>query len=138
MQLSSVFAVALSVLSLVSALPLHRLSVSPALVWHVADFSTGCSPGGCVYNFNITGVASQNTPGFHTHCSGTNVQKDFVFCDDKHVKAKVVTQLYPAWTVEVQHAWFHGQAEFYASGRANVTSTLKNFTIPVTEVYGVA
>lgn len=91
-----------------------------------------------MYNFNITGVASQNTPGFHTHCSGTNVQDDFAFCDDKHVKAKVVSQLYPVWTIHVQHAWFQGEAEFYAVGHANVTSTQKNFTIPVTEVYGVA
>ncbi|KNG80868.1 dual specificity phosphatase, catalytic domain protein [Aspergillus nomiae NRRL 13137] len=133
MQLSSVFTVALSALNLASALPLHRLDTSPALSWHVSNFNTGCSPGGCVYNFNITGVASQNTPGFQTHCSGTNVQDDYAFCDDKLVKAKVVSQLYPVWTVHVQHAWFHGEAEFYALGHANVTSTQKNFTIPVTE-----
>ncbi|GAB1204862.1 hypothetical protein BDV32DRAFT_127922 [Aspergillus pseudonomiae] len=138
MQLSSVFTVALSALNLASALPLHRLDTSPALSWHVSNFNTGCSPGGCVYNFNITGVASQNTPGFQTHCSGTNVQDDYAFCDDKLVKAKVVSQLYPVWTVHVQHAWFQGEAEFYALGHANVTSTQKNFTIPVTEVYGVA
>ncbi|KAE8148439.1 hypothetical protein BDV25DRAFT_131216 [Aspergillus avenaceus] len=138
MYFSSLFTVALSILSFAAALPLHRLNHSPALFWHVSDFNTGCSPGGCTYDFNITGIASKNTPGFKTHCSGTSVQDDLVFCDDKHVKAKVAPRLYPAWTVQVQHAWLQGEAEFYAGGTANVTSTMKNFTIPVTEVYGVA
>ncbi|KAE8350098.1 hypothetical protein BDV28DRAFT_151253 [Aspergillus coremiiformis] len=130
MHLSSFFTVVFSALHLASARSAHRLQNNPALSWHVDDYSAGCSTGGCVYNFDITGIATQNTPGFQTHCSGTNTQEDFAPCDDKNVKAKVLSQLHPMWTVEVQRAWFRGDSEFYAEGQVNVTPSQNNFTIP--------
>ncbi|EAW14056.1 uncharacterized protein ACLA_070890 [Aspergillus clavatus NRRL 1] len=120
-----------------SAVPLSQ-TPNPALTWHVSDFSTGCSPGGCVYRFNILGIAAPNTPGFNTTCNGTDVQEDYAFCQDKHIKANVIPLPYPLWKVDAIHAWFKSGAEFYAEGSANVTSSMENFTIPVTRTYGVA
>lgn len=142
MQLTSILTVALSALSFTSAAPVTAAAraASPSLTWYVSDFNTGCSPGGCLYSFHITGIASQNTPGFSTHCNGTTTQEDYAVCDNEHVEAQVKSELYPAWNVKAKHSWYQnqGQAEFFALGQANVTSTMKNFTIPVTEVYGVA
>ncbi|GES57049.1 dual specificity phosphatase catalytic domain protein [Aspergillus terreus] len=139
MQLTSLLAVALSTLAAAVPVTPGARADSPSLTWHVSNFDTGCSPGGCVYTFNISGVASQNTPGFNTHCNGTTTTSDgdeYTLCDDKHVKAQVVTKPYPVWNVKAQHSWFtnQGQAEFFALGQTNVTSSIKNFTIPVTEV----
>ncbi|KAF9893756.1 hypothetical protein FE257_009926 [Aspergillus nanangensis] len=142
MQLTSVLTVALSALTLTSANPITPMARAgnPSLIWHASNFETGCSPGGCTYHFNITGAASENTPGFSTSCSGTTTQEDYALCNDKHVKAQVIPELYPMWNVKVQHSWDanQGQAMFFALGQANITSSMKNFTIPVTEQYGVA
>ncbi|KAG2413285.1 hypothetical protein HFD88_002474 [Aspergillus terreus] len=139
MQLTSLLAVALSTLAAAVPVTPGARADSPSLTWHVSNFDTGCSPGGCVYTFNIFGVASQNTPGFNTHCNGTTTTSDgddYALCDDKHVKAQVVAKPYPVWNVKAQHSWFtnQGEAEFFALGQTNVTSSIKNFTIPVTEV----
>ncbi|KAL5363498.1 hypothetical protein BJX96DRAFT_167529 [Aspergillus floccosus] len=139
MQFTSLLAVALSTLAAAVPVTPGARADSPSLTWHVSNFDTGCSPGGCVYTFNIFGVASENTPGFNTHCNGTTTTSDgdeYTLCDDKHVKAQVVTKPYPVWNVKAQHSWFtnQGQAEFFALGQTNVTSSMKNFTIPVTEV----
>ncbi|KAL4876062.1 hypothetical protein BJY04DRAFT_200521 [Aspergillus karnatakaensis] len=112
---------------------------NPALTWHVSGFDVGCSPGGCVYNFNIYGVASPNTPAFNTTCNGTSLEKDYVECKDPGVLSQLVPQQYPNWTIKAQHSWREGAwSEYYALGEKNVTSGTKVFTIPVTEVYGVA
>ncbi|KAI9368409.1 hypothetical protein BJX61DRAFT_546562 [Aspergillus egyptiacus] len=107
---------------------------NPALTWHVSDFDIGCSPGGCIYNFNILGIASENTPGFNTTCHGTTMDEDYVECKDKEVLSQVAPQGYTNYTVDVQHRWRKGQfAAFYAVGGVNVTSEQRNFKIPVEE-----
>ncbi|RAL17712.1 uncharacterized protein BO97DRAFT_334202 [Aspergillus homomorphus CBS 101889] len=143
MQLTTLFGLALSTLSLTSASPISYPSRrdSAALTWHVSNFTTGCSPGGCVYNFNILGIATKNTPGFNTTCSGTtDSSDDLISCQDHLVKSRVKAEPYPLWNVRVEHVWLRsgGEAEFFAFGETNVTSSTPRFTIPVTEEYGVA
>ncbi|KAL2872705.1 uncharacterized protein BJX67DRAFT_340169 [Aspergillus lucknowensis] len=122
-----------------SAVRLATDPSNPALTWYVSSFETGCSPGGCVYSFNIAGVASANTPGFNTTCNGTSVEKDYVECKDKGVLSQLVPAQYPNWTVKAQHRWRKGEWEqYYAYGEKNVTAEAENFTIRVGEVYGVA
>ncbi|KAL5340715.1 hypothetical protein BJX70DRAFT_360188 [Aspergillus crustosus] len=112
---------------------------NPALTWHVSAFDVGCSPGGCIYNFDIYGVASSNTPAFNTTCNGTSLETDYVECKDPGVLSQLVPQQYPNWTIKAQHFWREGAfSEYYALGAKNVTSETSVFTIPVTEVYGVA
>ncbi|PYH83006.1 hypothetical protein BO82DRAFT_401028 [Aspergillus uvarum CBS 121591] len=144
MQLTTLFSLALSTLSLTSASPISYPSRrdSAALTWHVSNFTTGCSPGGCVYNFNILGVATKNTPGFNTTCSGTTTDSssdDLVSCQNPLIKSRVKAEPYPLWNVRAEHEWIlPGDAEFFAFGETNVTSSTPRFTIPVTEEYGVA
>ncbi|PYH44253.1 uncharacterized protein BP01DRAFT_374834 [Aspergillus saccharolyticus JOP 1030-1] len=142
MQLTTLFGLALSTLSLTSASPMNYPSRrdSAALTWHVSNFTTGCSPGGCVYNFNILGIATKYTPGFNTSCSGTTESSDdLVSCQNPLIKSRVKAEPYPLWNVRVEHEWIEtGDAEFYAFGETNVTSSTPRFTIPVTEEYGVA
>ncbi|KAL3474394.1 hypothetical protein BJX99DRAFT_178248 [Aspergillus californicus] len=113
---------------------------NPALTWHVSDFDIGCSPGGCVYSFNVLGLASQNTPGFNTTCNGTTAESDYVACRNSGVfLSQVEPAGYPNWTVKGQHRWREGAySDYYALGSANVTQHAENFTIPVSEVYGAA
>jgi hypothetical protein len=59
--------------------------------WSVTNFEIGCSPGGCVYNFNISGPASADVgPAFATYCSGTDVQQKIVPCVNQNVQANLV------------------------------------------------
>ena len=113
---------------------------NPALTWHASNFPLGCSPGGCAYNFNIQGLSSQNTPGFNATCNGTSTQEDYAPCNDKGVLAKInPTPKSENWTLQVEHTWRKpGNAEFYAFGEQNVTSSTKQFKISVKDVYGVA
>lgn len=141
---------ALSVLSLTSsaaAMPRAAFRMpertsnptNPALLWHVSDFGVGCSPGGCVYGFNIYGVASDNTPGFNTTCNGTSNQDHYAPCQGKGILSQIEPSSSRNWTVSVQHQWREGMfSEFYAMGEKNVTSNTTMFTIPVQNVYGVA
>lgn len=123
-------------LSSASAIP-ARAKDSPALTWHVSDFTTGCSPGGCVYHFNIAGVETPNTPGFDTRCSGTDTQDGYKACDDKHVLATLNPKTYPVWNVQVKHAWTGDLGRDYTTGQANVTAEMEKFDIPVSQEYGV-
>ncbi|GIJ88846.1 hypothetical protein Asppvi_007774 [Aspergillus pseudoviridinutans] len=140
MQFATFLLVALlSIFDITVAAPTyHYHTVNPALTWHVSNFYTGCSPEACDYRFDIMGITTPNTPGFNTTCNGTDVETDYSFCRDKHIKAKVTALKPRGWKVEVMHAWFKPGAEFYAEGSANVTSTMRNFTIPVTDTYGAA
>lgn len=140
MHLATLLSLPLAFISLTSAraIPLARSRNSPALTWHVSDFDTGCSPGGCTYKFHILGVETPNTPGFDTVCQGTDEQDGYKACDDKHVSAKLNPKTYPEWNVQVKHAWAHGSAEYSALGQANISVPIQQFKINVTEEYGVA
>ena len=128
----------LSTLGLASASAIPaRANGSPALTWHVSNLTTGCSPGGCTYKFNIKGVETENTPGFDTTCSGTDTQKDYKACDDKEVRAIIKPETYPMWNIQVKHVWDGGIGEHMTIGKTNVTANTAKFEIPVSQQYGV-
>lgn len=130
--------------SLALAAPFKTLSKSrpsPALTWYVTDFTVPSSQGSAApqYNFHIAGIATKNTPGFNTTCTGTTGGGDeYAPCQDQHVRAIVAPHGPKQWDVQVQHGWTKDQAEFWAVGDANVTAPARSFTIKVDEQYGVA
>ncbi|GKZ40129.1 hypothetical protein AbraIFM66950_002499 [Aspergillus brasiliensis] len=142
MQLLNYLPVALTTLGLTaSASPLRRAD-SPALTWHVSNFTTGCSPAACTYSFNIYGVATANTPGFNATCTGSSNSNSTTLAkcgNNSQVLSRMQPATYPEWNIRVEHAWTEpGDMEFYAFGEANVTSPTPQFIIPVTQEYGVA
>lgn len=110
---------------------------NPALTWHVSNFTTGCSPGGCVYDFNIRGVETDNTPGFDTKCSGNDEQDGYKPCDNRHVRAQMNPHTYPEWNIKVKHVWTDEVGEYMTIGEANVTAPSPAFEMKVTQNYGV-
>lgn len=129
--------------SLALAAPFKTLSKSrpsPSLTWYVTDFTVPSSQGSEAphYNFHIAGIATKNTPGFNTTCTGVTGGGDkYAPCQDEQVRAIVAPQG-SKWDVEIQHGWTKGEAEFWAVGNANTTAPAKRFTIKVDEQYGVA
>ncbi|PLB47879.1 hypothetical protein P170DRAFT_427061 [Aspergillus steynii IBT 23096] len=139
MQLTSILTVALSAASLASAGPLRRAK-SPALTWQVSNFTSTCAQEECVYNFNIRGIETENTPGFATICSSTG-QKigDYITCANGNITALVTPESHSLRNVKAEHSWRQGlTASFHAQGATNVTQSASNFTIPVTHVFGSA
>ncbi|PYH91346.1 hypothetical protein BO71DRAFT_51857 [Aspergillus ellipticus CBS 707.79] len=138
MQFLTLLPLALSTLGLVSASPIRRED-NPALTWHVSNFNTVHTAVGYNYTFNIYGVATQNTPGFNTTCTGSNATTDLAACADPLIKSRIQADPFPVWNVRVEHEWIKsGDMEFYTYGEQNVTSPAPRFTIPVTQEYGVA
>ncbi|KAA8650721.1 hypothetical protein EYZ11_011087 [Aspergillus tanneri] len=140
MHLSSVLAVALSAPSLTNAVLFHR-NPNPALTWQVSNFTYHCSPGGCVYVFSIHGAETKNTPGFTADCliPNSGKEEEYTQCDNEQVKAKVTPAADFIRNVKVEYSWLQGvTAEFHARGQINITLTDTYFTIPVTEVSGIA
>lgn len=130
--------------SLALAAPFKTLSKgrpSQSLTWYVTDFTVPQSSGSEAphYNFHIAGIATKNTPGFNTTCTGvTGSREEYVPCRDEQVRAIVAPKGASRWDVEVQHGWTKGEAEFWAVGSTNTTAPAKRFTIKVDEQYGVA
>ncbi|KAH8424699.1 uncharacterized protein LDX57_002443 [Aspergillus melleus] len=140
MQLTSILTVALSAAGLASAGPLRRAQ-SPALTWQVSNFTSTCAQQECVYNFNIHGVQTENTPGFTTTCSssGQKTGSDYIACANGNITALVTPESHSRRTVQAEHSWRQGlTASFHAQGETNVTASASNFTIPVTRVFGSA
>jgi hypothetical protein len=60
------------------------------VTWAISHYTTGCSPGGCVYNFNIASYGDQTPfPAFSTSCEGTDVQNAFKACADSQIQANL-------------------------------------------------
>jgi len=137
MQFTTSLLLALSTLGLANAAALEK----PA-PWKATGWSIDCSPGGCVYEFNITGAKTENTPAFSTHCEG--ITPNATICDLKNITARVQPAGNPLWTVAVKHRWsipepeYNSLQEYWQSGSVNVTETAKSFTINPISLYGVA
>ncbi|KAJ5641128.1 hypothetical protein N7528_000753 [Penicillium herquei] len=109
--------------------------------WKVTHWDIVSSPGGTVWQFNISASASANSPGFKTHCEG--IVPNITACDDGNITAVVTEQKHPLWNVAVTHEWhlFPSSDEeqtYWQSGSLNVTRTQANFTINPDQFYGVA
>ena len=82
-------------------------------VWSVSSYTRGCSPGGCVYQFNVSAptFAGEDTgSAFSTSCSGPvsedaeNYQPDTVNCVDSSVIWKLdIQETFEA--LYVSHVW---------------------------------
>jgi len=144
-------------LAVALALPvLHRQSFP---LYHVTNYTTGCSPAGCTYSFDICytspGCSSSTQvcePSFETHCSGTDIQNGMAPCDN----AEIFTNEVPGnsnVTLMVQHQWdqdvttgsggddgrFNSLANHtIMSGVGTVYQGAASFDISVTEETGVA
>ncbi|KAL9112126.1 MAG: hypothetical protein Q9227_003503 [Pyrenula ochraceoflavens] len=96
---------------------LHRRDVQSG-PWSVTSFSDGCSPGGCVYNFDITSspsTPSPASPDFSTHCTAPFGTPDpdgevpFKNCADQSVSFRILNyndeQTGQGTVVEVIHSF---------------------------------
>lgn len=81
-------------------------------VWPVTGFNLGCSPGGCVYEFNVSAPVtySLNQSSFATSCQGAigadhlNYQRSVANCTDSTVLWKL--DIYDTYNqISVTHAW---------------------------------
>jgi hypothetical protein len=74
----------------------------------VIGFKEDCSPGGCIYNFDISfpGAPSSNggEPAFSTRCTGTNVANKLQPCDDPQVLANEVPGS-SNFTLQIEHTY---------------------------------
>src|SRR5437762_8756599 len=84
----------------VSTAPLSdRATCNPAGSWQVSGLSIGCSPGGCEYNFVITGEQTPNTPSFNTTCQGSDVANAYQACANTAVSANLISHVNPIWEI---------------------------------------
>ncbi|KAL2014425.1 hypothetical protein VTN00DRAFT_1950 [Thermoascus crustaceus] len=137
MQLTTAALALLSSVALISATPM--IHARDPQSWEVTGFETGCSPGGCIYKFNISGAAGpQNAPAFNTTCQGTDVANRYQPCNDSSVSANLIPLGSPIWGVQVKHEWTSGTGRFTALGDVNITAGTTSFRVPVTQQFGVA
>lgn len=128
--------------SAASALP--QTVVHPGAPIHltVTRYTTGCSPGGCVYNFNISGPAAPSFgSAFSTYCSGTDVQNKMVACTEPSLSANLVPVVGGDQVLVVQRRFVEGSYDIelwsgnYTTARVPA-GTEQEFTIDV-QAYGV-
>lgn len=107
--------------ALANPLPLSTRADDP---WSVTSYSSGCSPGGCAYGFNVTNPTTTGTTGplFNTYCSGVEHVLNTtgagipIACENKAVTS---SQTYDAKarniTVEIQFGFGTGNAQYMAT-----------------------
>lgn len=119
--------------------------------WTVTNYETGCSPAGCVYNFNITTNAYSTSPvtepAFSTYCHGTNIQDKLVECADTTVSANEVNG-WSNYTLVIQHKWNQelenggGVATYWIVGNYTIvvdgSPAPTTFEVPQLEYYAIA
>ncbi len=80
--------------STTSAAPAPQTTVTPGAptYWSVSNFALGCSPGGCTYDFSMSGPATTGVgPAFSTSCSGSDVQPNAVACASTEFYADLIS-----------------------------------------------
>lgn len=119
-------------------------TITNEIVWSVSEFTIGCSQGGCIFDFDISGSPNAKTPAFNTHCSG--IEKQEVICEDKNITTTVSPAGNPSWNVDVTHRWQtwldpQYKATWFQKGAKNVSVPDTNpvsFDFKPTKEYGVA
>lgn len=127
--------------------------------YSVTNYTTGCSPAGCVYDFDISytpassceGYAQICEPAFSTHCNGTDIQGELRACHDE----LITTNEIPGWsnvTLQIRHQWDQDvttgdggvDGRFWAVANHTVVVGVGNggkkasFEVGVVEIGGVA
>lgn len=109
MKTSTAFLTLASLLASTLAVPVtpHIRQTTDPITWSVTNWIDGCSPGGCVYSFNIStngpGTGQFPEPEFSTFCQGID-DRAAVACDDTSVLANEVGGSNNV-TLVVQHTW---------------------------------
>jgi len=144
MKTSSTFFYLSSILSAALALPsTNPTARSPVgTEWSVYNYIEGCSPGGCVYGFNITrGSSPTNEPGFATYCSGTNVASKLQSCQDPTINSNEIPGTGNVALV-VQHKYTtENGATYWVTGNTAVVDSdgqyPKAFSIKQSEIVAI-
>ncbi|KAG4412250.1 hypothetical protein IFR04_014618 [Cadophora malorum] len=111
--------------------------------WEVSNYTEGCSPGGCVYNFDIaspTTPSSLKEPAFRTNCTGTNVAGTMQPCLDPSITANSIPG--PGkFTLVIQHEWTDEEGVTYFLGgnrTVEIGGYPKRFVVEQTSVSAIA
>ena len=95
--------------------------------WSVTNYIDGCSPGGCVYSFNIStngsGTGEFSEPAFITFCTGIDDRVE-AECNDPSVVTNEVGGLNNV-TLVVQHMWKNTLDD----GSVGTFKIMGNFTV---------
>lgn len=106
MKTSAALLTLASLLSSSFAIPLTPRQFNP-ITWSVTNWYDGCSPGGCIYSFNIStngsGGGQYPEPQFSTFCTGIDDRAEAA-CDDPSVFANEVGGVNNV-TLVIQHTW---------------------------------
>lgn len=145
MQLTSILST-LSILGLSAtgtSLP-SRPHANDVFNWHATNFTVGCTPAACFYNFNVAAPGNKEVPSFNTTCASTDLKSGYAPCQNKNISS-VLTPLADGtdgWNVSVKHFWINkipgGEAEFWTVGKGNVSADSKEFDLKVQQQYGIA
>ncbi|KAI0134685.1 hypothetical protein BJ170DRAFT_591646 [Xylariales sp. AK1849] len=129
--------------------------------WEVTGWNAGCARAGCSYDFNVSGVATDNAPArpaFLAYCYGFGEGSPYQVCDlldDASVDRQVVAKLLPATKSNVSDYITHIQVSlqytdletpttwwnFTGTGDAKYNAFVApamNFTIKPDTIFGVA
>ncbi|KXG50536.1 uncharacterized protein PGRI_070270 [Penicillium griseofulvum] len=152
MKLATILSIALAGLTTArpAALEAQKVqTITDDLIWSVSDFVIGCSQGGCVFRYDITGDENEMTPKFSTHCDGIVGQA--TLCEDNNITTTVSPAGWTAdskaqWEVGVVHTWKtwlsdDSLATWYQHGVKNATVPDRNpvhFVMKPTKEYGIA
>ncbi|KAK0103035.1 hypothetical protein ONS95_000783 [Cadophora gregata] len=111
--------------------------------WRVSNYTEGCSPGGCIYNFDIESPSTPSSlkePTFRTHCTGTNVAGTMQACRNPSITANSLPG--PGkFTLVIQHSWTDKEAVTYFVGgnrTVEIGGYPKGFLVEQTSVSAIA
>ncbi|KAH7383599.1 hypothetical protein BKA64DRAFT_682680 [Cadophora sp. MPI-SDFR-AT-0126] len=126
------------------ALPFPAITSYPTKTsWRVSNYTEGCSPGGCVYSFDIASPSTPSSlkePSFHTICTGTNVAGSMQPCSNPAITANSLP-LPGAFTLVIQHEWTTEEGVTYFLGgnrTVEIGGYPKGFLVEQTEVSAIA
>jgi len=117
-----------TLLSTAFALPASSLKSTRSPVptyWQVFNYTEGCSPAACEYNFMISWGSGTSEPAFSTTCTGDDLSKDFQACDtyeNQYISSKEIPQDGGNLTVVVQHKWYEGNVTHWVEGNTTVVA----------------
>ena len=147
MKTPSTLTICSTLLSTALALPSTQYaSRSPVpAAWQVSNYSEGCSPAACVYNFSIAWAGGTSEPAFSTTCTGNDLATDFQACDpyeNQYISTKEISLAGGNLTVVVQHKWYEGEATYWIEGNATISQGAdgfpKDFAVVQSSEYAIA
>jgi hypothetical protein len=115
-----------ALLSTALAMPSTQASTRSPIptAWQVSNYTEGCSPAACVYNFNIAWCSGTSEPAFSTTCGGNDLATDFQACDayeDQYISTKEILLGAGNLTVVVQHKWYDGDITYWIEGNTTIS-----------------